>query len=246
VSRASFGFTAFVTVLAAGLLTVAWLLGPDKLAFLFDGERQTAPFVMVNLGEAAEPPPELVSAMVERLGGDPLWSATTERVIDGGRNDEWPLIALIAHPSRAHFVDQLGLRGLGNLTGLAADRLERSAVLAATSEQTFAINGARAFAVRLVAGVDDLARVDAEQWRERETEVLAAHGGLVVWRARLRPLDVAREERFDQLTVFGFASVQGRDRWLEDPARATDMALQSRVFQRQIMLAVAPVLLNGD
>jgi hypothetical protein len=244
VNRASLSFAAFVLLLAAALLFMAWQLGPGQLAFLFHPERHTAPFVMVNLlvpveGEDAD---AMLLEMLERLGGDPRWVATTERVVEGGNADFWPMIAFIEHPSRAHFTDQLGLREFRQLTGISRDRLVTSAVLAAELGQPLEPGAAQAFALRLMAAADPDAHADYdEQWFAQDASLLERHGGRVLWRARVDPLSVPDHARFDELMVLGFATVRERDRWLDDTGRATAAVLQSRLWRRNVVLAVAPL-----
>ena len=53
-SRGLIGFLAFLVVLSLLLGLVAYLLGPNVLAFIFHAERRTEPVVIVNLLDFAD------------------------------------------------------------------------------------------------------------------------------------------------------------------------------------------------
>ena len=53
-SRGLIGFLGFLVVLVFGLAVVAYLLGPNVLAFIFHGERRTEPVVIVSLLDFAD------------------------------------------------------------------------------------------------------------------------------------------------------------------------------------------------
>jgi hypothetical protein len=242
-SRGLAMFITFLVATGAALLVSVYLLGPNRLAFLLHEERHSAPFVMVNLllPEHDADGAAIVGTMVDRLGGEVLWSATTDRVAVGTLNDAWPLIVLVTHPSRAQFVDQLGFRELRNFTGVDAGRLQRSAVLAATPQQHFEPGDATAFVLRAMIAADHAAvGVFDSEWLAQESRLARDHGGALMWHARLNPVATDAEHAFDYLLLFGFTDEHQRARWLDDTGRATIAALQSRLFRRDVLLLTAP------
>jgi antibiotic biosynthesis monooxygenase (ABM) superfamily enzyme len=127
--------------------------------------------------------------------------------------------------------DYRALRAARNAT------LERSAVLAATPEAPFANDGATAYAVRLLIAAhgDSMASYQAE-WSDQDAAVLARHQGSIVWRARVDPIVVDSNQRFEAMLVYGFADTDQRDAWVDDPERATLQTLQRRLFSRDVLL----------
>jgi hypothetical protein len=243
VSRASFWFIAFLVLLAGALLWVALLLGPNRLAFLFHGDRHGSPFVMVNLLDPVdgEDAAALLSATLERLGGEARWVVRTERVVEGSNADHWPLIAFIEHPSRAHFTDQLGLLELRAFTGIDPARLAASAVFDVQASPP-TLGDQRAYALRFTTAASEASGADyAARWLDDDAALLARYGGGIAWHARLNPLATPSAASFDYLTVMSFDSIRGRDLWLADATRATHKTLQARLWRRDVLLAVAPL-----
>jgi antibiotic biosynthesis monooxygenase (ABM) superfamily enzyme len=59
---------------------------------------------------------------------------------------------------------------------------------------------------------------------------------VIVWRARVDPIAVDSNQRFNAMFVYGFADADQRDAWVDDPERATLQTLQRRLFRRDVLL----------
>jgi uncharacterized protein (DUF1330 family) len=246
VNRGLIGFLIFLAVVGGGLATFAYELGPTALAFVFHPDRRTAPVVMVNMLEFADEGAEQrhrevfgepSRPMIEAVGGHRVWSARAGDVVSGLTRDGWSWLELVAYPSRAAVIELVTSSDYRALRTARNATLERAAVLAATPEAPFADEGANAYAVRLLVGArgDSLAAYAAE-WSNQDDVVLARHHGTIAWRARVDPIVVDSNQRFNAMFVYGFPTTEQRDAWVDDPERATLETLQRRVFHRDVLL----------
>jgi hypothetical protein len=246
VNRGLIGFLIFLAVVGGGLAVVAYELGPTALAFVFHPERRTAPVVMVNLMQFADADAERrhrevfgapSRPLIEAVGGARIWSARAADVVSGLSRDAWSWLELVEYPSRAAVIELVTTSEYRALREARNATLERAAVLAATPEAKFADGGANAYAVRLVAGVrrDSMGTYKTE-WADQDESVIARHHGSIAWRARVDPIVVDSNQRFDAMFVYGFPTADERAAWVDDPARATLETLQRRVFRRDVLL----------
>lgn len=245
-NRGLIGFLMFLTVVVGGLAAVGYVLGPNVLAFVFHEDRRTAPVVMVNFLEFADADAEQryrsefgnpARGMIEALGGHRVWSARANDVVSGLMLDGFSWLELIEYPSRAAVIELVTSSDYRALRGARASALKRSALFAATQAMPFTDDGASAYAVRLLAGVDrDAIASYRAQATKEDDALLARHQGQLVWRADVDPLVVAGDQRFEAMLIYGFPDVDRRDAWVNDPARATLQTLQRRLFRRDVLL----------
>jgi uncharacterized protein (DUF1330 family) len=240
------GFLIFLAVVGGGLAAFAYELGPTAVAFVFHPDRRTAPVVMVSLLEFADKDAEQrhrevfgepSRPMIEAAGGHRVWSARAGDVVSGLSRDGWSWLELVEYPSRAAVIELVTSSEYRALRAARNATLERAAVLAATEETPFAGDDANSYAVRLLVGArgDSLATYAAE-WSNQDDVVLARHHGMIVWRARVDPIVVEANQRFNAMIVYGFPTTDRRDAWVDDPERATLSTLQHRLFQRDVLL----------
>ena len=127
-------------------------------------------------------------------------------VVSGLTRDGWSWLELVEYPSRAAVIelvtssDYRALRGPPAMPRWSAPRclLQRRRHRSQTT-------GANAYAVRLLVGArgDSLATYAAE-WSNQDDVVLARHHGTIVWRARVDPIVVDSNQRFNAMFVYGF------------------------------------------
>jgi hypothetical protein len=110
-------------------------------------------------------------------------------------------------------------------------------MLAAVSQNAFDAGDAGAFAVRFLTGShsDSIATYDAK-WLDQDAQMLARHGGTLTWRARLNPLSAEREQRFDEMLIYGFTDTESRGAWVGDNERETLQTLERRLFRRDVLV----------
>ncbi len=246
-SRGLIGFLAFLTVLVLGFGVVAYLLGPNVLAFVFHAERRTEPVVIVNLLDFADAEhadayrtqfERPAAALISALGGKELWQASASDVIHGGVLDGWSSLQLVLYPSRSTFIELVTSSDYRALLDARRDALKRDAVLSATPALDFDLQGTEAQAVRFFVGAHDDS-IDAydTKWLAEDDKLLERHSGKLIWRARLNPLVAEPEQRFGAMLVYGFTDAAHRDEWARDAQRETLQTLQRRLFRRDVVVA---------
>ncbi len=246
-SRGLIGFLGFLVVLVFGLAVVAYLLGPNVLAFIFHGERRTEPVVIVSLLDFADAEhsdayrtqfERPAAALIGALGGKEIWQASASDVIHGGVLDGWSSLQLVAYPSRSTFIELVTSSDYRALLDARRDALKRDAVLSATPALDFDLQGTEAQAVRFLIGArdDSIGTYDAK-WLAEDEQLLARHSGKLIWRARLNPLVTDPEQRFGEMLVYGFTDAAHRDEWATDAERETLQTLQRRLFRRDVIVA---------
>jgi uncharacterized protein (DUF1330 family) len=248
-NRGLIGFLIFLSVLLVGFGIVAHVLGPNVLAFVFHGDR-AEPIVIVNLVDFADAERAQVYArdyetpavaLIAALGGREMWKASADDVVRGQLQDAWSSLDLVTYPSRAAFTELVTSSDYRALLGARDAAVKRAAMLAATpiapSQTAFDVGSTQTHAVRFLTGshVDSLETYDAK-WLEQDAQILERHGGTLVWRARLSPLTAEREQRFDEMLIYGFADVESRDAWVGDTERETFQTLQRRLFRRDVLV----------
>ena len=239
-------FLVFLGVLALGLSLTAAFLGPNVLAFVFHDDRADAPVTMVELVrvdaeqarrfETAYAKDALAAA--EAVGARLVWKATTDLVVVGVAADNWSQLALVEYPSRATYIDLVTSAEFRALAPARDEIVDARASLAGTALTEFHLGDAGAFVVRLLTRGED---EPADLWRASLAEaeqLLAHHGGDIVWRAALNPLVASEQDAFDHLLVFGFPDETSRDAWLNDAKRSTLHSLQRRHLRRDVLLVV--------
>lgn len=239
---------AFVALVAVVIVGFAIYLGPHGIAFVLHDDRKTAPFVMVNLLDFEDEAAELryregyaasALSMIRAVGGEVLWEGRLDGVLKGRSRDRWPIIALVAYPSRAVFIDLVTSSEYRALLDVPGAMPARSALLAGTPRSAFEPGGV-VFAMRLVRGVDDdwRKRYDAE-WQSEDLELLARHAGRVVFRAGMNPLVAEDEDAFDEAWLMAFDSTEGRGAWVNDRERRTVQSLEHRLLRRDVLLLLS-------
>ncbi len=246
-SRGLIAFLGFLVVLSLLLGLVAYVLGPNVLAFVFHAERRTEPVVIVNLLDFADTEhadayhtrfERPAAALIGALGGKEIWAASASDVIHGGVLDGWSALQLVGYPSRAAFIELVTSSDYRALLDVRRDALKRDAVLSATPALEFDLQGTQAQAVRFLIGAhDDSIEAFDKKWLAEETQMLARHEGKLIWRARLNPLVAAPEQRFGEMLVYGFVDAAHRDKWANDAQRETLQTLQRRLFRRDVIIA---------
>jgi uncharacterized protein (DUF1330 family) len=246
-NRARVVFVTFVVLVVAAVAGLAAYLGPNGLAFVLHDERETAPFVMVNLLDFDDTAAEIryrqgfadpALGLTQAIGGESLWEGRLESLVEGRLHDEWQLVSLVRYPSRAAFVDLVTSAEYRALLAGRDASLDRSAALAATPTTPFEGAGS-AFALRLVRGsADDWRERYDTEWQAEDTALLERHGGRVAWRAGISPLDAAPEFAFDEVWLYAFVDVAGRSAWADDIERRTVQSLERRLFARDVVLSL--------
>jgi uncharacterized protein (DUF1330 family) len=245
-SRGLIGFLAFLAVIVVGLAVVAYLLGPNVLAFVFHSERRTEPVVIVNLLDFADTQQadsyreqfeRPAAVLINALGGREIWRASARDVVRGDVLDGWSALQLVAYPSRSAFIELVTGSHYRALLGARRDGLKRGAILSATPAFDFDLQGTQAQAVRFLLGAhDDSIGTYDSKWRDEDEKVLGRHAGKLIWRARLNPLVAEPEQRFGTMLVYGFTDAAQRDDWAADAERETLQALQRRLFRRDVIV----------
>jgi uncharacterized protein (DUF1330 family) len=246
-SRGLIAFLGFLVVLSLLLGLVAYVLGPNVLAFIFHAERRTEPVVIVNLLDFADAQASdayhtqfdrPAAALIDALGGKEIWAASASDVIHGGVLDGWSALQLVGYPSRAAFIELVTSSDYRALLDARRNALKRDAVLSATPALAFDLQGTQAQAVRFLIGArDDSIQSFDTKWLVEETQMLERHEGKLIWRARLNPLVAAPEQRFGEMLIYGFVDAAHRDEWANDPQRETLQTLQRRLFRRDVIIA---------
>jgi uncharacterized protein (DUF1330 family) len=245
-SRGLAWFLAFVGLITVLLLGAAFLLGSNRLSFIFHEQRGDAPFVMVNLLDFADQAAELryfdgyaqeTLVSVEALGGRQLWAARTDELLSGNAADRWSLIVLVEYPSRASFIDMVTSGEYRDRLDARAAALARTAVYAGTSRFPFEPEPDLSYVVRLTR-LGEGADYEAfeEQWGQQEHELLDRHGGVLAWSADLNPLVAQPGDRFDRVTLIEFRDSIAPGAWALDPERETLASLERRLLERDVML----------
>jgi hypothetical protein len=247
-------FLLFVAALVLGLMALAIYLGPNVLAFLFHEGRRTEPFVMVHLLQRQSPTAtsadnaELADAVFglrSDRGGKLLWSARVETVDSVSYDARWTSLALVRYASRAAYVD-LVTASEYRAAGELRDRLlARSAMLVAAPraplEERVELGAGTAYAARLLTfGTDGSAEKYFREWFQQDTAVVAQHGGVVAWEARLEAFVGDESDRFDHLLIAGFSDQAALEGWLDDPQRATLRTLERRLMKREVVMVLTP------
>jgi uncharacterized protein (DUF1330 family) len=249
-NRGLIGFLTFLGVLVVGFGIAAYVLGPNVLAFVFHGDRRTEPVVIVNLVDFADTDraqaftrdyetPAI--ALIAALGGREMWKASADAVVRGQLQDAWSSLDLVEYPSRAAFIELVTSSDYRALLGARDAAAKRTAMFAATplepSQTTFDVGDTRAHAVRFLTGshADSIATYDAK-WSDQDAQMLARHGGALMWRARLAPLAAEREQHFDEVLIYGFPDTESRDAWVGDNERETLQTLERRLFRRDVLV----------
>lgn len=237
-----------MALVAIAIVGFAAYIGPNGIAFVLHDDRKTAPFVMVNLLDFEDAAAEAryrdgygvpALAMIRAVGGDVLWEGRLDRVLKGRSRDRWPVIVLVSYPSRAAFIDLVTSSEYRALLDARSADLARTVVLAGTPRGPFEPGGA-SFAIRLVRGIDgDWRQVYDSTWQSEDAELLARHGGRVVWRAGLNPLIAEDEDAFDEAWLLAFDAPAGRSAWVDDRERRTVQSLEQRLWRRDVVLLVA-------
>ena len=251
-NRGLFGFLVFLGALVFGLGVVGYVLGPNRLAFVFHAERRTEPVVIVELLEfvdAEHDPvyqndfarPEL--ALIRALGGEGLWRAGVGEVVTGQASDAWSMLDVVRYPSRAAFIELVTSADYRALGGVRDAAVKRGALFAAAPlldlKAGLHARESRYHVVRMFAGAhDDSIDVYATKWLAQDEQLLQHHGGELNWRARLSPLVADPDERFDEMQIYGFRDADGRRDWIADMQRQTQRTLQRRLFRRDVLLFV--------
>ncbi len=245
-NRGLIGFLGFLAVLLIGLGAVAYLLGPNVLAFVFHSERRTEPVVIVNLLDFADAHQEAAyrqgferpaAVLNKTFGGHSLWRASANDVVRGQVLDGWSTIELVGYPSRSEFVELVTSSDYRALLGARAESVKRSAMLAATPAFDFDTQDTQAQAVRFLTGAhDDSIDVYESKWSDQDAKILAQHAGKLIWRARLNPLVAEPEQRFGEMLIYGFSDATHRDEWARDTERETLQTLQRRLFRRDVLI----------
>jgi hypothetical protein len=245
-NRGLLSFLAFLTVLLLGLGIAAYVMGPNVLAFVFHEARRTEPVVMVNLLDFADADQEAdyqkvferpATILIEALGGHEIWKARTDRVERGQLLDGWPVLQMVAYPSRSAFIELVTSSDFRALQAARDRTVKRSALLAATPATDFDPQGTAVQAVRFLAGAhdDSIDRYDAK-WLDEDEALLERHAGRLIWRAGLNPLVADPEQRFDEMLIYGFSDARHRDDWAADAERETLQTLQRRLFRRDVLM----------
>ncbi len=246
-SRGLIGFLGFLVVLTLLLGLVAYVLGPNVLAFIFHAERRTEPVVIVNLLDFADAEhaeayrtqfERPAAALIGALGGKEIWQASASDLIHGGVLDGWSSLQLVLYPSRATFIELVTSSDYRALLDARRDALKRYTTLSATPALDFDLQGTEAQAVRLLIGAhdDSIDAYDAK-WLAEDDQLLARHEGKLIWRARLNPLVAEPEQRFGAMLVYGFVDAAHRSEWAADAERETLQTLQRRLFRRDVIVA---------
>ena len=245
-SRGLAWFLAFVGLVSVLLLGAAWLLGGNRLSFIFHEQRSAAPFVMVNLLDFEDRAAEQryfdgyaleTLQLVEALGGRQLWAARTDELLAGNAADRWPLIVLVEYPSRASFIDMVTSSEYRDRLDARAAALARTAVYAGTPRFPFEPDANPSYVVRLTRvgeGVDYEAFEN--QWGQQEHELLERYGGALAWSAELNPLVAGADDLFDRITLIEFPDAVGLGGWAVDSERETLVSLERRLLERDVML----------
>ncbi len=246
-SRGLIAFLGFIVVLSLLLGLVAYVLGPNVLAFIFHAERRTEPIVIVNLLDFADTEhadayhtqfERPAAALIGTLGGKEIWAASASDVIHGGVLDGWSALQLVTYPSRAAFIELVTSSDYRALLDARRAALTRDAVLSATPAREFDLQGTQAQVVRFLVGArDDSIQSFDTKWLAEETQMLDRHEGKLIWRARLNPLVAPPEQRFGEMLVYGFVDAEHRDEWANDAQRETLHTLQRRLFRRDVIIA---------
>ncbi len=255
-NRGLFGFLVFLGVVVLGLAVAAYVLGPNRLAFVFHAERRTEPVVLVELLEFTDSEhaqayqtqfAQPAAAMIRAVGGEWLWRANVGDAVAGEAADAWSMLGLVRYPSRVAFIELVTSGDYRALREARAATVERSAILAATPVGDFSAqppmgDDARqsgAYAVRMLgAAQDDSIDVYTAKWLAQDEQMLRRHGGELSWRARLSPLVADADDRFDEIQIYGFGDVEQRRLWATDAERQTLQTLQRRLFRRDVLLFV--------
>lgn len=247
-NRGLFGFLVFLGIVVLGLAVAAYVLGPNRLSFIFHAERRTEPVVIVELLEFDNAEHEQAyltqvvhpaAAMVRALGGERLWRASVGAAIAGEPSAAWSLLGLVRYPSRAAFIELVTSGEYRALRKAGTAAVEHSAILAATPLLEFDAQRSRFHAVRMLAAAHDDSIDDyAAKWLAQDQQMLQRHGGELTWRARLSPLVADVDERFDEIQIYGFNDAEQRRGWATDARRQTLQTLQRRLFRRDVLLFV--------
>src|SRR5262245_13176146 len=215
-NRGLIGFLIFLGVLLVGFGIVAYVLGPNVLAFVFHCDR-AEPIVIVNLVEFADAERAEVYArdyetpavaLIAALGGREMWKASADDVVRGQLQDAWSSLDLVTYPSRAAFTELVTSSDYRALLGARDAAVKRTAMLAATpiapSQTAFEVGSTQTHAVRFLTGshVDSIGTYDVK-WLEQDARILERHGGTLVWRAGPACLNAERAQRFGERVAFG-------------------------------------------
>ncbi len=270
-SKGALGFLVFLVGLVLALAVLGWALGAETLRIMLQAERREQPLLLLQLTAPLpasdadalllEPLPEQqlhahLRERLQRLGGTPLWLATTEQLGKGSSADNWPFLSLLSYPSGKAFVERLDVADLRNYTGQASSRMQQFMVLAAHpltdapfSDAHWSVDAVThlapasqeypAWVLRLLRW-ENSAQTPLAHWSTEDEPSLHRYGGALLWQAHLRPLVAHPGPAYDSLILLGFPTHQARADWLADPAVATSAVLRQRLLRHEAVLLLQP------
>ena len=234
-SRSFVGFLLFCLALVAVTAGVVWYIGPTLAGIVFDADRRSSPYYLLQLlpamGPAGSPPSGQAApsyraeflSLAAADGGRLLWESYQPQVLDGPAGLEVATAQVLEFASGGDLVQMLTSSGYRTLNARAG-RLGLRLVGSTDGPTALAAEG---------AGVLVLYRSDGREDRPLGVPgeggwlaLVPRFGGEVRWRAAVEV--IRGPSAWNRVLLVHFPDAAAAERWLKDPVTETERTLAGK------------------